>query len=489
MPSFKVWLAADTLLYMPVYALADLGILGRVATAAGMGGVSIDIRISPTRGDRATIEHMLRQAEATSPGGDIHIAIADPIRAIQADPAARSVSLLGALIKRPPFWEVGRHPPHEDDVKSHYYVYYNDAMATGNFLGRRAAAHADDEDRDTCKFGEEFERLDGETKTGRTRIITADIRAMVEAMRRDRKIAILRSFSREADLQHFVTTGILTHRKYAADQGKALALFVEALRSACILLRTAEVPTATLVEQIMRREAIKRPSVAGPSTADDLTEIAKDITAQIFLEEIYADSLSVSHAEWEGALKPRGYSSEERRKASAFFFKIYDPHPSRDMTEDWLMRAIKDYGRFVREARRLRGASLLSVISVVVLAVNLGLASQTSSSVVSAHARFLRWSSISSISFAAAAMSAVLLALMREKTRFILPLQKLFAIDDNLATSLALALVTLPALAAASALAVSLGLQVDWSSIVSAAAGIMAAVVVFAMKLWRKRDA
>jgi hypothetical protein len=496
MPTFKVWLAADTLLYLPIYALADLGILERVAKAAGIDGASISVQPSPTRGDKACIDHMIMKAEGEPPIGDIHLAVCDPIRTLQSDQEGNAVSLIGAFIKKPPFWEVGRHPANEGEIKFHKYVYYDETMATGNFLGRRVAADCEDEHRVTCKLGEEFRILRREEQPGQTRVVTADIRGMVEAMQEDPQLGIFRRFSRDSDIGDFVTTGVLTHKRYGKEYAQALSLFMEALRSSCILLRTAERPTASLIEQIMIRESLaRRGEVASTveiiaSSNKAIASTAVLIAKQIFSDDIYADSLSVSHSEWAGALKPRGYDNDKRRRFSALFFKIYDPHPSKDLTAEWLMKAIKDYGRFAEDARRLRGASIASVISIAILAVHIGFADHFVNVNQSLGAVLLHWTSVGSIFLASAILTITILALAKGKISLLSPVQRLFAVDDNLATTMITGLVTLPVLGVACAVAVyGFQLQIDLASIISSAAAIVSVVIVSATKIRRRRDA
>jgi hypothetical protein len=427
MITFKVWLATETLLYLPIYALGDMGILARVASTAELGDVTLEIKPAPGEGDVAAIEHMLEQA-ASAPSSEVHIAIADAVAGYSADKKGKNVLLLGAFLKRPPFWVAGRDVPKSHGEIAHRYIYYTEKYDTGHYLGQQLSADLGPRHKITCAMGEEFERYleEPEDIPGRLRIITADLSGLIACKERDPSVHIQSCLAE--DYCDFLTTGILTSRKHERDHARALAVFLEAVRSSCVLLRTAEKPAAALIQQL-----IQNGKELGPALAElpddgrlDAEALSQKIAAQIFVDHVYSDTLEVEFAEWRGTVNSRHW--KDKRDALRAFGRIYEPRPSRALTGDWLIRTFQDYGRFVQQVRILKGGLVASLVALAASQTLLRVFEQaTATQQAVPHA--VQYMSFTSALFAVLAVAWGLVALLRHRTRTLLKLQILLQTD------------------------------------------------------------
>lgn len=376
MPTFKVWLAADTPLYLPIYALADLGVLARVAATVGFTTETrIEIQPAPAGGDRSTIEHMLQQAERAEESV-IHIAIGDPTAACLIEGADKKLALLGAFIKRPSFWLIGRP---NDTIKenAHHYVYYTDRFQTGSFLGRQVVDEAGGDDVTQVSMGKEFELLfEPEDIVGRLRVLTADIVGVATVQEKDPSIQVIESLGTLDRYENFVTVGIMTHNHNLKNYKQQVALFLEAVRSACVLLRTAEKPAAALVRELIERGFESRQAVTeiedAPAVASDA--IAPKIARMLFEDRVYSNTLAVTPSDWKGAVDARFTQPKARLKAEALFLSIYRPNVADTFTAEWLSKTFRDYGRFVQGIRVLKYSIWAALFTMVLSQVLLKLA-------------------------------------------------------------------------------------------------------------------
>jgi hypothetical protein len=435
-----VWLPTDTLLYLPVYALADLGILARVARAAQLRQeLSLEIMPAPLPGDDNAIKHMLAEA-AKADNTAIHIAIADPVAAFLADPAGASVVLLGAFLTHPPFWVLGRDVPPELGNPTHKYVYYDERFATGNFFGRRITAKLDTSSRIPCPMGEEFKYFQQpESFVGQFRVITADITGMVGCMAADPSIKIKEHLVKE--YPHFLTTGVLAARPQLKTFGPEIAAFLEAVRSACALFRTAEKPAAALIRQLIERGTEVKPALEGEAAAAtiDPETLAGLVAARLFEDNVYSDTLDVEFADWVGAIKARDWGHE--RGATRLFYKIYEPRLASALTPRWLISTFQDYGRFVQQASLLRSSVVGTSVALIFSQILLMLFRDRTGD--ASLPRALVALSISSAVLAGGAIVWATLALLSEKRRLLLPIQRLASLDENATRGIVAGIITL----------------------------------------------
>lgn len=258
----RVWLAAEAFLYLPIYAVQEFGILQRIAAVQGNSQIFVDVQPSPLRGDEGCIEHMLAEGVNDKSGrGDIHIAVCDPVEALHVDPNAKRISLLGAFIKNPPFWLLSRQEgeiPNLEVPNGSEFISYNEKFSTGNFLGGETyeSLGLDIKDVKFVDFGDEVDHLFDEPLTDRF-VLTADIMGMARAINSDPGIRINQTLSTVDQYQSFVTTGLITDRKYILAQREAIGLFLGAVKIACLMLATSEQPTAALCKILARRPGFR----------------------------------------------------------------------------------------------------------------------------------------------------------------------------------------------------------------------------------------
>jgi hypothetical protein len=487
MITYKVWLAAETLLYLPIYALGDLGILARVANTAGLGDdIALEILPAPEPGDTEALRHMLAQA-AKAPSSEVHIAIADPVAAVMADRKGKEVLLLGAFLKRPPFWVAGRDVPAGYGEIEHRYIYYRDGFETGQFLGQQLSAELDASHKRTCAMGEEFEIYLGETEDipGRVQVISADLSGLIACLERDPTVKIQRHLA--PDYRDFLTTGILTHRQYEASQARALAVFLEAVRSSCVLLRTAEKPAAALIHQLLETGAELRPAVTELDNGERLDNavLAKKIATRIFEDSVYSDTLEVEFSEWRAVINSRRW--KDKRSALRAFGRIYEPRASRALTGDWLIRTFSDYGRFVKQGRALKGGLIGCLVALVLSQVVLrGFETAAGDE----HSKLLLYASISSAFVATTALLWGVVALLRHRTRAFFGLQMMFLIDENAAHAVVFALAGIVATLPVYWVTTSIfGDDLDWGALVLFVVPTTIGLISAAVTLVRKRHA
>jgi hypothetical protein len=357
MATFHVWVATPTFLYLPVYALERLGILDQVFKTVSGHDAKIIVRVSPQRGDDNCIKHMLHCASNGAKVDDIiNVAIGDPYAAIDVDPAGKDARLLGAFLKAPTFWVIGREKGLSPNDLT--LLCYDDSFKTSHAIAKRfKGAYGTVEAK--SKPGEEidqlFDRPEEQAKPGSLRVLTSDIIGVELACMRSPDVEVIKRMS--ADYKDFVTTGVLTHANVLKTRAHEIALFMEALRAACMLLKTAPQATATLVQRLSREKEFAEELKLGkmiPAATELSDEQSLKIANRIFAEGLYDDSLLISHAEWRGRVDLEVLPRSERREADAYFYRVYRKAPAIRHLEAWIEKAMVDYARFAREAKERR---------------------------------------------------------------------------------------------------------------------------------------
>lgn len=381
-----VWVAADAFLYLPIYALRDLGVLERVSTALG-SKIEIEIKRPETgSGDFKAISRMLAAArEDMAQSEIIHVAIGDPFAALKKPNEFKDLRLVGAFIKKPPFWILGRESKLKDeDIR---VVCYGPDLVTGYHFGEQYHEQINSDHKlILSNLGKEIDYLFdpnlGETSTqnpGTHRVVTADIIGVCRATFKDPTVKVLSKLAETN--KNFVTTGITTFNyKIASDKKKEpqnqyeiLSVFLEALRTSCILIDTAVEPTAQLILKLAASPEFKEQLDLGLLSGEPLTrKEAIGIATKIIDERLYESTLSFGTVDWENTIAAHKISDKAKmKKARLFYASSYDIRPATKKIELWMKFALEPYYYYVKKKKsaelHLALSSAIAGIALVAL--------------------------------------------------------------------------------------------------------------------------
>lgn len=356
---YVVWVATDAFLYLPIYAMKDLGVLTRISSGLNQPGGEPEIEIrQPTsgEGDAAAIAEMILHAKGDAANPDIvHLAVADPLMVVEQDGSGTGETpdcrVLGGFVKRPPFYVLGRVGLVA--TQQMRVVAYPSRLATGSFLGTIIKDKLGSQKNVLEKsFGKEvdelFENAEEAEHPGTLRVVSADILGITIAMDRDPTIRIFERFNNEEDFEKFVTTGVLTwNYSSGTSQYEALTVFMQALRSATTLLQTADAPTAYMVQALSKMPQFQEQVrvATGNKSAMGLTlNQAKLVAKRLFDDKIYECPLALEKNEWDNTINKRAWNNPERQKsARTLFHKVNWSEPGTSKMKDWLRLSYPEY--------------------------------------------------------------------------------------------------------------------------------------------------
>ena len=306
MKKVVIYPATNAFLYLPIYIAERRKIFQAVNEELQ---VEFDTPDDQESGDVSAIKNMIknRHKDDTLP-----IALCDPLAIFSSgacDPLQpEDLRLIGALITKPSFWCVNgaENELSESEIKKHFkdfkkIIYYNETLATGNFIGRKLKNDIGIPEVVPVNFGEEIKLLLEERKKGNAVIaITADIVGLAKEAYTEENIFINHRFSKNPHYSNFLTTGLITTDEICENEPDTLKKVVEGIQRAIFALRSSEEVASRVCREIA---AAKRFYQEGQKKLKK-KEVSWVID-QIRKEEFYPPNLAVSESQWIKAVEAR----------------------------------------------------------------------------------------------------------------------------------------------------------------------------------------
>lgn len=300
-----IYCAADAFLYLPIYIAERRKIFQAVNEELQ---VEFDTPDDQESGDVSAIKTMIKNRDKND---TLPIALCDPLAIFSSgacDPLQPAdLRLIGALITKLSFWGVNGTERELSEVEMrgrfNKIIYYNETLATGNFIGKRLKDEAEIPNGNSVNFGEEIERLLEERKEDNDVIaITADIVGLAKGAYTERNISITHRFSTNPNYSDFLTTGLITTAEVCASEENVRILeeVVKGIQRAIFILRSSKDITLSVCQEIAKdgkfyqegQKKLKKKEVSW-------------VIDQIRKEEFYSPNLSVSKSQWIKAVEAR----------------------------------------------------------------------------------------------------------------------------------------------------------------------------------------
>lgn len=260
--------------------------------------------------DASAIEEMVTAAN----GNQLAYALADPLEIYNIRNAKpNELIVLGAFLKRPPFWVVNSKPAETiaDLNLDHLIFYHRDALQTGNYIGRYIADTKNIRHRDSSvmEFGQELELLVQQKEAGHNSCgaLTADLLGMARFSNRSgpqQCTPILRVF-KQKDFQHFVNSAFITHKSVVQENTEAARILIRSIRLAMSMLQTPHVVAqyCQLFSSDARFRQQIHPNSTGVRSPSLTSKESKWVARRIIHDELYSSDLTISLDDWMGASK------------------------------------------------------------------------------------------------------------------------------------------------------------------------------------------
>ena len=318
MKKVVIYPAANAFLYLPIYIAERRKIFQAVNEELQ---VEFDTPDDKESGDVSAIKTMIqnRHKDDTLP-----IALCDPLAIFDSNVCTplqpKDLRLIGALITKPSFWGVNgtEHELSEVEMRGRYQkvIYYNEKLATGNFIGKNLKNDIGIPEIVPVNFGEEIELLLQEREEDNDVIaITADIVGLAKGAYTEKSISIIHRFSTNPDYSDFLTTGLVTTAEVCASEENVRILeeVVEGIQRAIFILRSSKDIALSVCERIAQEEKFYH---EGQKKLEK-NEVSW-IIDQIHEENFYPTDLAVSKSQWVNAVEAIGrtksWQREKRKK-------------------------------------------------------------------------------------------------------------------------------------------------------------------------------
>ena len=306
MKKVVIYRAADAFVYLPTYIAEHTKIFQTIDKA-------LEVKFSTPGGQQSSdllaIQTMIKESRK---GDKLPIALCDPLAIFSSgacDPLQpEDLRLIGALITKPSFWCVNcvKNELSESEIKKHFkdfkkIIYYNETLATGNFIGRKLKNDIGIPEIVPVNFGEEIKRLLEERKKGNAVIaITADIVALAKEAYTAGNISINHRFSTNPDYSNFLTTGLITTAEICENEPDTLKKVVEGIQKAILDLHSSGEGASMACRKIAAAEQFYQEGQKKLKKKE-----VSWVIDQIRKEKFYPLNLSVSKSQWITAVEAR----------------------------------------------------------------------------------------------------------------------------------------------------------------------------------------
>jgi len=301
--NIKIYKAADSFLYLPVYIAQELEIFQTVLKPV-LNGRSLSVDFDPKHyvgdGDKKAILEMLKNdADDT-----VAIAIGSPVAFLDFDninDVPEDVKIVGAVIDKPTFWAVSKEPKNMEfitDFKGKFtnIICPNEDYITVHYFGQKVKDICKDEKQklDFVKFGTEITAL--AKRSADTVAITADIADLAVTITSDRQMGHMNhQFSKSQG--EFLTTGIITSKKSCENFPEIVEKIIESIQMSIAILYSSEKTAKTVCAQIANAKENFQKQFKNEMSADSLP-IEKTIEL-MYDEKFYpTDDLRISKGSW-----------------------------------------------------------------------------------------------------------------------------------------------------------------------------------------------
>ena len=384
--------ASDAFLYLPLYLAETHQLFEAVQKDAQWRkqsrlSTNVQFRFSPStrtgsrpeypgrEGDANALQELKKLLDADTPA----FAICDPLAIFDSGIDPLEFMVVGALIKKSPFWLVSssERPRELTDLKAcSKLIIYNDELASGYSLGKLVAEqfgipNGTSRLEKVDAVGKEIDELVARRRAGDRNAwaVSVDLLGMARAMRLDPELACrpIAPVTKLVDISDFVTTGIVTSRAmFRSQEGLAATLvMLQGLKRAVAMTRISPGTTALLCKQEAQHDAF-RPQLRlrdddprpPPLTDAESSWLGEHITR----DNLFSIDMSISKSDWQGAAKGRWHAQgKRRRRAVDLYDNVVANKPERRMTLSTVTTIAPD---FVRQRRAVEVITLVIMASL-----------------------------------------------------------------------------------------------------------------------------
>lgn len=296
-----VYLAADTVMYLPIYVANEKGLFSTLIP-------DTEVVLKIAKGDADAISLMCSDVLNTD-NKLFSVAIADP-NVIQEP----NVKVIGALIDRLAFWGVSTKDIncHKKGIQNKDFkklVYYGENLYTGNRIGESVSNKVGIKTIQTIsKVGDEFSEL----KEGNL-IISPDILGIAKHVIENKAYINYRFsafFNNKYMPSKYITTAIMTHDECIKDKtiNAKLVKFIEAIQKAKSIIYSSEIIATEIIQKLDCLNEIDESKRLAISKK--IVEIIDDKESKF-----YSDDMNVLPEQWahtnNGNLKFEEYINNE----------------------------------------------------------------------------------------------------------------------------------------------------------------------------------
>ena len=332
----KIYSAAHTFLYLPMYIDQELEILKTILgdrQKVGIVEYEIDENaiefVEPStnkiKGDKGAISEMLQNTNINDKDDEhtLAIAIASPVAFLDKNSSNEDIGarVVGAMINKSTFWALATNDFSNeinelDDFKRfNNIIYPNNEYVTAHNLGKKVEQDANIANSKCVEFGEEIEELSSHSNAV---AITADIASLAVAKKVDTPYHINYYFSKKEG--EFLTTGIITSKRACEHFPGIIEKIIDSIQMSIAVLymskKTAEENCTRVVKNSKKSDFFDQ-NVKEGKREEAITEIVK----MMYDEEFYPKSdLRVTRESWGKAVEAFLLGTDTE-KANEFFEK------------------------------------------------------------------------------------------------------------------------------------------------------------------------
>lgn len=283
MRTLNVYLAANAVMYLPIYVAQEKGIFNTLLQ-------DTEVNLIPAKGDYDAIVRMCDDNSSVE-RNTFAIAIADPNSIRDAEEAR----IIGALIDRLSFWGVSKKRTNCNltGIKNktyHKVVHYDTNLITGHTIGLKVREIEQISSSQTIqRLGDEFNYLDDDTM-----IITPDL--LNVAQRCVEGVAHINYHFAQADRympNTYITTAIITSKwciEPGLDVSDKLVRIIEAIQKAKSIIYSSK--------QIAREILLNMECIRLIEDQDKKIKVADFIIQTINEDRIYPSDMNISEDQW-----------------------------------------------------------------------------------------------------------------------------------------------------------------------------------------------
>lgn len=314
--------ASNAFIYLPLYLAEKKRFFDQEQQSEDVFKEPVYSYVSRRAAVEGDYEALVEMREMARTGKPV-LAVCDPLELFNVPQGAKDFTIVGALIKRPPFWVVNATPVDSiEQLKIRKLIYYSERLKTGNFLGRFVHSHKPRKDQtfaDISEVGEELDFLIEQKKDAQPddwSAISVDLLGLARARgkpKNDVNYCAPVYFLGER-FEKFITTAFVTTKTIAEDHPQAIHILTRAIARAIKVINLNLHDTAQLCQEVsasfdfFRSQLLIQPDTGKPNPLND--EESRWAAWQIINRQFYSEELRIAPDEWKGAVNSNRWLDE-----------------------------------------------------------------------------------------------------------------------------------------------------------------------------------